>query len=89
MKAVQKFTVEYLEQCKKMKPEQIVKFLDDFRKIHGQSVAQQIKVKTRLISIKVEEDLLATFKAQCQLLGVPYQTQIKKLMRKWKGNLDY
>lgn len=83
MKAVQKFSPEYLEQCKNMKPEQIVKFLDDFRKIHADRNISISKSKTRLISMKVEEDLLSAFKARCQLLSIPYQTQIKKLMRKW------
>ena len=31
MKTVQHFTLEYLEQCKQMTPEQILQFLDDFR----------------------------------------------------------
>lgn len=84
MKAIQKFSPEYLEQCKKMKPEQIVKFLEDFRMIHGGDIRSRRKAPTQLISIRVEKDLLATFKTQCQLLGIPYQTQIKKLMRMWQ-----
>jgi len=34
MKTLQKFTPEYLENCRKMTPEEIVKFLDQFRLLH-------------------------------------------------------
>jgi predicted DNA binding CopG/RHH family protein len=39
--------------------------------------------KTRLISLKVPEDLLDAFRTKAELHGVRYQTQIKKLMRRW------
>jgi predicted DNA binding CopG/RHH family protein len=35
--------------------------------------------------MKVPEDLLSAFKARARLSGVPYQTQIKKLMVEWLG----
>jgi uncharacterized protein (DUF4415 family) len=79
MKAVQKFSKPYLEQCRKLTPTQIAQFLDDFRQTHG--VTQ--KKETQLISIKVEKDLLNAFKTQAKLDGVPYQTRIKKIMRNW------
>lgn len=34
-------------------------------------------------SLKVPEDLLGAFKARARLENVPYQTQIKRLMRAW------
>lgn len=96
MKAVQKFSDEYLERCAQMTPEQIAKFLDDFRKLHGgrnrlqpvvndQVTNDQAKQKPRskLISLKVPEDLLNVFKTKAALTNTPYQTQIKVLMREW------
>lgn len=66
-----------------MTPEQIVKFLEGFRLIHAKSDTAERKSRTKLISIKIEEDLLEAFRTQCNLLGVPYQTQIKKIMKTW------
>ncbi len=37
----------------------------------------------RLISLKVPESLLDAFRGRCRLEGVPYQTQIKRLMSDW------
>lgn len=79
MKAVQYFSDEYLAQCKKMKPQQILQFLEEFRTLH--TSAQ--KEKSRLISIKIPEQLLERFKQKSQSKGVKYQTQIKVLMEAW------
>jgi predicted DNA binding CopG/RHH family protein len=81
MKPVQYFSNEYLEQCKKMTPDQIVQFLDDFRQLHGHANKQPSRSK--LISIKIPENLLNVFKKQAALAGTPYQTQIKVLMKEW------
>ena len=78
MKTVQYFSDEYLAQCRAMSPDQVLRFLDDFRRLHGARPAP-----SKLISLKVPEDLLNAFKAQAQLAGVPYQTQIKTLMKEW------
>ncbi len=78
MRPVQKFTDEYLERCREMSPEEIINFLDEFRCVHGSSQA-----RSKLISMKVPEDLLAAFKAKAALHEKPYQTQIKTLMRDW------
>ena len=75
---VQKFSDEYLERCREMSHDEIVRFLDDFRRIHGNR-----RGKSQLISIKIPEDLLSAFKAKARLCNVPYQTQIKKLMTRW------
>ncbi len=77
MKSVQYFSDEYLNQCKALSPEQIVQFLEDFRLIHGYKAISGSK----LISIKVENELLNAFKTRAKLDGVPYQTRIKSLMR--------
>ena len=78
MKAVQKFSDDYLARCREMSADEIVRFLDDFRRIHGNRPG-----KSRLISMKVPNDLLAAFKAKAKLTDVRYQTQIKNLMRDW------
>ncbi len=79
MRAQQKFSKEYLEQSSKLSPQEILQFLEDFKNLHQKNR----KVKTKLISIKVQEDLLHAFQTQCQLKGLKYQTQIKALMENW------
>jgi len=79
MKTVQYFTQEYLEKCSIMKPEQILQFLDDYKTLYFQAKP----VKTKLISIKIPEDLLGTFKIKSELEGIKYQTKIKNLMKEW------
>jgi len=61
-----------------MTPDQVLQFLDDFRRLHGERPAT-----SKLISMKVPEDLLSTFKAKAKLRNIPYQTQIKILMKAW------
>lgn len=79
MNPVQYFSKEYVERCAGMKPEQILAFLEDFRLLH----AGKEKPKSRLISIKMPEPLLAAFREKARQNGVHYQTQIKLLMEKW------
>ncbi len=77
---IQYFTAEYLERCKDMTPDQILQFLEDFRRL------SEIKPeKCQLISLRIEPSLLNAFKAKAKLHNMPYQTQIKKLMRDWLG----
>lgn len=78
MKTVQRFTDEYLQSCRDMTPDQIIRFLDDFRRLHGSRPA-----RSRLISLKVPEDLLNAFKTKAAMANTPYQTQIKALMKAW------
>jgi predicted DNA binding CopG/RHH family protein len=79
MKTVQHFNDEYLQQCREMTPDQIIRFLDDFRQLHG----AETRSRSKLISIKIPENLLSAFKARASLTGTPYQTQIKTLMKAW------
>lgn len=79
-KALQKFSDEYLENCKKLDPISIIKFLEDFRTLHLKELTPK---KSKLISMKVPENLLSTFKVKAKLTGIPYQSQIKKLMEEW------
>lgn len=75
---LQRFSKDYLERCRDLAPQDIVRFLEDFRMLQGQA-----RARSRLISMRVPEPLLAAFQARARLAGVPYQTQIKKLMRDW------
>lgn len=77
---VQYFSDEYLQSSKKMKPDQILEFLDSYRQL------QMPVSKSKLISIKIPENLLETFKQKSQQMGVKYQTQIKSLMLDWLKN---
>ncbi len=80
MKSLQLFDDDYLEQCKSFSTEAILDYLENFR------LMQQSTDKTRLISIKIPESLLASFKAKSKLHQIKYQTQIKKLMIDWVNN---
>jgi hypothetical protein len=64
-----------------MKPVQIICFLDDYRQLHGRR--NEIRSCSKLISIKVPENLLNGFNKQAALVGTMYQTQIKILMKEW------
>jgi predicted DNA binding CopG/RHH family protein len=78
MKTIQYFSDQHLAQCRELSTDQILQFLNDFQQLHSRQ-----KSRTRLISIKVPEDLLGAFRTKAELAGVPYQTQIKKLMQQW------
>lgn len=78
MNAIQYFSPEYLDRCRELTPDEIVRFLDEFRRLHGRT-----QCRSKLISMKVPEDLLSAFRTRAKLEGIPYQTQIKKLMADW------
>lgn len=85
MKTLQYFSDEYLEQCKKMTPLQIVQFLEGFRLMtSAQSVKTPVKLKP--ICIKMPEDLLQNIKKRAKKQGVPYQSLIKSILQKELGN---
>jgi len=75
---VQLFSDEYLMQCRTMSSTAIAQFLEDFRQLNENNGAAS---KSILISLKVPQNLLATFRARCLLERIPYQTKIKQLMR--------
>lgn len=80
-RAVQYFSDEQLARSAAMSVEERMRFLDQFRQLHGATSASAKKQQSKLISLKVPEDLLETFRKQCALEGVKYQTKIKELMR--------
>jgi len=82
MRPVQYFNDDYLAQSSKATPEQVLAYLEQFRLLQGNSV-EKPPSKSKLISMKVQEDLLTTFRAKCEIEGVKYQSQIKILMKQW------
>ncbi len=78
MKTVQYFSDEQLQQGRTLTTDQVLQFLDDFQQLHSRK-----KSGTRLISIKVPEELLGAFRTKAGLENVPYQTKIKMLMQQW------
>jgi len=83
MKTVQYFSDEYLAQSRQASPKQILQFLEQFRLMQA---ATTTPPKAKLISLKVPEDMLALFRARCEIEGVKYQTHIKTLMAEWLGD---
>jgi len=81
-KSIQFLTKEYLIEAQKMKKEEIIVFLDGYREM----ISQTQKDSSILISLKVPRSLLGTFKAKARLSNVPYQSQIKILMKNWINN---
>jgi uncharacterized protein (DUF4415 family) len=77
MRPVQYFSDEYLAQCRDARPETILEYLESFR------LMSSPQKKSKLISIKIPEALLDSFRARCEIEDVRYQTQIKKLMAEW------
>lgn len=82
MKPVQYFSDAYLAQARQASPEQILQFLEQFRLMQA---ATTMSSRAKLISLKVPEDMLALFRARCEIEGVKYQTHIKTLMAEWLG----
>ena len=78
MKVLQKFSDEYLGRCKDLSIEEKLDYIENFRLMHS-----EIHAPSKLISLKVPEPLLNSFKQKAKLEGVAYQTQIKKLMKNW------
>ena len=79
MRPVQYFSKDYLERCRTMKPEHVLRFLEDFRRLQRRPRPP----RSKLISMKVPEEMLEAFKARAQSRGVAYQAQIKRLMSAW------
>lgn len=78
-KTVQYMTEAQIEAGLKMTIRERLQFLEDFKSL-GYSAKPS---KSKLISIKVPEDLLRMFRQKCELEDIAYQTQIKKLMSEW------
>ncbi len=93
MRPVQFFSDEYLDQCRRMKPADVLRFLDEFRRLYApaQRIAFNVtghpalsrlyaparRTDGRLVSLEVPEDLPEAFKAGARLHDVRYQTRIR------------
>ena len=61
-----------------LSPKDTLEFLDQFQKLMlGQDS------ETKLISIRVPENVLHLFRRQAEAQGMKYQSQIVRLMREW------
>lgn len=60
----------------------IIKRFENLRFYH-QLEAKKEMGKSKLISMKIQQPLLNAFKEKSEFMGVPYQTQIKVLMKDW------
>jgi predicted DNA binding CopG/RHH family protein len=74
---IQYFSDDYLEQASACSTTEIAQFLEDMRLLHH---AIMPRSQTKLISLKIPEQLLTSFKTRCKLEGSKYQTKIKELM---------
>jgi hypothetical protein len=78
-KTIQYMTEEQIEAGLTMNIRERLQFVEDFISLSLSAGPS----KSKLISLKVPEDLLRMFRRQCELNQVAYQTQIKKLMSDW------
>jgi predicted DNA binding CopG/RHH family protein len=75
---VQFFSEERLKRDSELTPDQVVQFIEEFQNLTaGQEGAR------KLISLRVPERLLQSFREKAKSEGVAYQTQIVELMRRW------
>ena len=77
MKPLQYFTGDYIDKYRGATPEHILEYLESFRLLQAQPA------KSKLISKKIPETLLDSFRRKCKFAGVRYQTQIKQFMADW------
>ena len=75
-KVTQFFSKEALERSMDLSPDQALEFLENFKKLHSETQPQPSK----LISIKIPDSLLHSFKLLAKLKNKKYQTWIKELM---------
>lgn len=80
MNALQLFSDKYLEQSRQATPEQVLEYLESFRLMNSK------KTTSKLISIKIPQPLLDSFRQRCEFEGIRYQSQIKVLMTHWLKN---
>ena len=81
MKALQKFSDEYLERCKDLSIEEILEFLENFQLMNSELTAP-----STLPRLTDPAPLLHSFKQKAKLEGIAYQTKIKELMKAWVNN---
>jgi predicted DNA binding CopG/RHH family protein len=73
-----KKTKQFNKSENRLKPEDALKFLEDFQNtVHGRDT------KTKSISLRVPENVLNTFKQAAKNQNKKYQSVIVQLMREW------
>jgi predicted DNA binding CopG/RHH family protein len=77
-KGLQYFSDEYIKQCSKLTPDQIIEFIEDF-----QELMAQIPEKKKSVNLRIEPSLLADLKSRADFEGIPYQEVIRQLIRDW------
>ncbi len=77
-KGLQKFKKKDLSQIGNTDATQIAKFLEDF-----QHMIAGIDDKTKMISLRVPENILSAFKFKAERQKLKYQSVVIDLMRKW------
>lgn len=80
MKPIQFFSDDYLRESRKASPTQIAKFLDDYRKLHGDAKLQVDREPTKLISIRLPIRSLLKLKTLAKKKQIPYQTLMKQMI---------
>lgn len=76
-KSVQYFSDQYLKECSKMSATQIIKFLDDYRKLYIDPG------NLMQINLRIPKNILAAFKEKSKREGVQYQKKIRELITEW------
>lgn len=80
-KNLQIFDDDYLKYCQKLSVQERIQFLEDFREVINKSS----RSKSKLISIKIPQNLLDAFRFKAASQNQKYQTVIKELMAEWLG----
>lgn len=67
---------------KELSTDMILQRFENLRFYHKLDAKREMG-KSKLISMKIQEPLLDAFKQKAEFIGIPYQTQIKVLMKDW------
>lgn len=78
-RATQHFSESYLKESQRLSPTDVVRFIEEFQRIHSQSEAGD----SVMISLRIDRGLLEAFRTRAKLEGIRYQTKIKSLMEEW------
>ena len=69
-KVVQYFNEEQLERSKALSTEEKLRFLDQYRLLHGNRTNHKRRQVSKLISLKVPIDLLEAFRTKCEMENI-------------------
>ncbi len=80
-RAVQFLDDQQLAHAQTLTKAQVLEFLEDFRLLFAAPLPQA--GSSTAVSIRVPDDLRRAFRHKCDRDGVPYQSMVKTLMRRW------